>query len=137
MTILTQKAADLANNTPTFTKKARVEIGDPIYCTDQRFYELRCEVEEGVDYSLESETVIAYNYWDENNWKTIVLEHPFGHYPDIELCSLEETEPLLAEFETKEFSHSGFGTETFTSENYLFVRNQFASSWEDYEVIIK
>jgi len=100
MTILTQDAADLANNTPTPTKEARIEIGDPIYCTDNRFYIVRSEMEEAVDYSLESDTVKAYNYWDGRNWKTITLETENG-YPDLEEVKGEAAEEILAAWENK------------------------------------
>jgi hypothetical protein len=100
MTILTQDAADTANGTPTPTKEARIEIGDPIYCTNNRFYEVRNEMEEGVDYSLESETIIAYNYWNGNKWKTVILETANG-CPDLEEVKGEAAEEILAAWENK------------------------------------
>jgi hypothetical protein len=134
MTILTQDAADTANGTPTPTKEARIEIGDPIYCTDNRFYEVRNEMEEGVDYSLESETIIAYNYWNGNKWKTVVLETANG-YPDLEEVKGEAAEEILAAYENKELVHSGFGSHTYESVEYAFVETQFASEWYTAEVV--
>jgi hypothetical protein len=114
MTILTQDAADTANGTPTPTKEARIEIGDPIYCTNNRFYEVRNEMEEGVDYSLESETIIAYNYWNGNKWKTVILETANG-YPDLEEVKGEAAEEILAAWENK--MQSGFGMIGFVQTN--------------------
>ena len=81
---------------------------------------------------------LCHNYWNGNNWKTLVIDcGNFQGYPDLEIMESEETEKILNEFETKEFVSESFGAKRYESENYIFIQSQFASAWEDFEVLEK
>jgi len=138
--ILTDRAAAVIEDVDfsEFKNPAQLHIGDSFYVTDENFYKVihDDELEEGIDYRIFSPEVIAYNYWDGRNWKTVVLETDFG-YPDLEEVEEDLSKEILDAYETKELSHEGFGSRTYKSGRFTFVETAFASDWYTAEVFIE
>jgi hypothetical protein len=130
--------ASLVVKTELASEIAKVPVGEFLNCTDDNFYEVQNNCEYRIDFDIESEEVLCHNYWNGNNWKTLVLDcGNVQGYPDLEIMDNAETEKILNGFETKEFVSESFGAKRYESENYIFIESQFASAWEDFEVIEK
>lgn len=97
----------------------------PVSETYDRYGQLISEEESG------GYDVLAYNYWDGNNWKTIRLEDDYDSVEWEEL-SEEESKPYLAAIENKEFLHEKEGVKWYKGDDYYLAYSLFASSWEDF-----
>lgn len=131
ITILSKYAADVANIS------AKEQEEDEEYCkgdyyacfeTNDAIIDAILELEENVDYEYCADLVLAYNYWDGNNWASIILEsHTFDSGWEI----LDNSDDIIKEYDKKEFYKEYSGLRAYKSDNYTFCVSQFSSSWED------
>lgn len=120
------------------------EVGETIVAFDhESFYidllnGLEKEVHEDDDYTLFHDTCLAYNYWDGNNWKSVIIEHP--HYDDA--CNYEVVDnELQAEIndaiENRVYEKEEGGVICFTSNEYSIIKSYFSNDFEEYQITLK
>lgn len=85
-------------------------------------------LEENSDHiDIETEEVEAYNYWDGNNWKSIIIKSE--HNDNWITHEYEEApEDIYDEYEASEEVKEGFGCKYYKSENYVFLVSQAQGS---------
>lgn len=140
--LLTQEAVDKANEIyhNEYSEYDDLEVlehfklGDFIYA----YGEYKCfvgiiasDLIEDEDYNLYQTMCTGFNYWDGNNWKSIVVSDDNGSYYSWEVLEDKElTQTLLTAYEEKEFVKSSFGKDDFETDEFKIVVSNFASSWE-------
>ena len=104
-----------------------VPIGD---CYDRNGQEI--DMEENGEYD-----VVAYNYHDGHNWKSIIINTDGGEFIEWEEIEGEEAEKLKKALEEKEFIKEERGIEYYSSGDYEITRSRFTTAWEDFEINTK
>ena len=144
--LLTQKAVDLANEIYHIEHSewddldvlTHFKLNDFIYA----YEEYKCfvgiiasDLVEDEDYNLYQIECVGFNYWDGNNWKSIIVSDENGSFYEWEVLEDKEmTKTLLTAFEEKEFVKSYFGKDDFETDEFKIVVSNFASSWDIFTI---
>lgn len=144
--LLTQKAVDKANQIyyERYSEWDDLEVlqhfklNDVISAYEERnIFEniIASDLIEDEDYNLYQTMCTGFNYWDGNNWKSIIVSDETGQYYSWEVLEDKDlTQTLLTAFEEKEFIKSSFGKEEYETDEYEIVVSQFASSWDIFTI---
>lgn len=145
VTLDSQKAVDIANKAyyehTDEDEKNRYELEDFVldYDDPNTFSAVSgsSELVEGVDYTYNAETCKGFNYWDGNNWASVIVEYENGsEEAPFEIVSDEDLiKELNNAIEEKTYVKNEFGEKIYHSGKYKVTYSQFASSWEDYCLI--
>lgn len=143
--LLTETAVELANDTWNEVDAededyvVKFTIGDIVsaYENSDVYREITNNCEEEVDYNVFKSTCQGFNYWDGNNWRTIVTssEDDGGVTHEIE-DDEEIIARLEAAIENMEFEKEGFGTRTYRYADAIVVESQFSDAWEEYSITL-
>lgn len=143
--LLSETAAKCANDTwnePDAEGSEYVvkfKIGDVVsaYEHGMEYEEVITQCEEGADYNVVKSTCQGFNYWNGNNWRTIVTSSEDGGGVTHDIEDDEEIIARLeAAIENKEFEKEGFGTRTYRYADAIIVESQFSSAWEKYSITL-
>lgn len=77
-------------------------------------------------YNLHQETVLAYNYWDGSNWKTLTLS---GDSPFLEFFHERSGFDIIEDYKDAQFLTESFGTQVLCSDQYVFTKHSFQGTW--------
>lgn len=117
----------------------KFQIGDIVsaYEHGMEYNKVVTQCEEEIDYNVFKSTCQGFNYWDGNNWRTIVTssEDDSGVTHEIE-DDEEIIARLEAAIENMEFEKEGFGTRTYRYADAIVVESQFSSAWEKYSITL-
>lgn len=101
---------------------------DNIYAFDNPLFD---EIEassfqESIDYNILSPAVVGHNYWDLNNWRTIVLSHEHTENRDIDRVNPYLEDKILdAWYNDAEQTLSNFATTKYLSQDYNFIESNY------------
>ena len=114
------------------------KVGDMIYASEERRYFVEIvesDLIEDEDYNLYQTMCTGFNYWDGNNWKSIITSDDNGSYYVWEVLEDKDlTKTLLTAYEEKEFVKNSFGKDEFETSEFKIVISQFSSSWEIFTI---
>lgn len=83
-------------------------------------------------------TCLAYNYFDNENWRSIIIagSDDLGIYDvtGYNEMSEEDATEIAQEFFEKEYQRDGPGTKEYMSENYIFINSYCLGAWADWYV---
>ena len=69
---------------------------------------------------------LAYNYWDGNNWRSIILDDDANGYSvNYEKVEQELAEKVLAAYENALFPEYEFGKSEVESDGFVFLKTQY------------
>jgi hypothetical protein len=144
--LLTQKAVDKANQIyyDRFDKNyvlgllVHFKLNDVISaCEERNIFEniIASDLIEDEDYNLYQIMCTGFNYWDGNNWKSIIVSDENGSCYSWEVLEDKElTQRLLTVFEEKEFVKSSFDKDEFETDEFKIVISNFSSSWDIFTI---
>lgn len=140
--ILNQKALSVANKAyQEFEDEDEDEkfvIGDLIsdYDDGNTFSALNSspDLEDGVDIHYHASTCKGFNYWDGQNWQSVIVEYEHDGHNDYEVI---ENDSLESEIDSKEWIKDGFGKKIYESENFWIIHNYCQGSFASYELYAK
>ena len=80
------------------------------------------------NYNATSATYI--NYWDGNNWQSIVITSGEGDNEFYEILEDEEAEKFIDMYKSVEWSAWSYGKRSASVDGYIITQSQFASDFE-------
>ena len=70
---------------------------------------------------------LAYNYWDGNNWRSVILyDDANGYSVNYEKVEEELAEKVLAAYENVTFPDCKFGKSEVESDGFVFLKTQYS-----------
>lgn len=76
----------------------------------------------------EDEEVVAFSYYDGNQWRTVVLRCE-GYEPDLFEVDETEAREILAAYEAAEYDHEWCGFRYYKSGESCFVESSYQNDW--------
>lgn len=146
LTLETQKAVDVANQFyhENYSEYDDLEvlvhykIDDYIsaYDSGSTYTQiLESNLVEDVDYILQRENCEGFNYWNGNNWKSVIIDFEHGAYTNFSKITDQD---LIAELtkalQNKEFKKEGSGFTHYTYGKYKIQTTQYASDFSNYTI---
>ena len=97
--------------------------------------EINTFISEWVEENSTYTTLKGFNYWDGNNWKTVVVEMEHGDCKSHQLVDDEDLiEELNKSIEEKEFLKKGHGMTCYRSGKWAIGVSQYQGDWESYQI---
>lgn len=134
---ITSKANDTLINTVFINSDGEIEITLNIEEQDIENFDrakINAFIKKWEEKNADYNTVKGFNYWDGQNWKTVVVEDYIWDNPTHEII---ENDSLKSEIDSKEWIKDGFGKMLYESENYWIIHNYCEGSFSAYELYAK
>lgn len=156
LTLLTQKAVDIANKKANEIRKEEHDLAtdwdeesndyivkdfyslQDTISADEKIYDCVISECDEADYEVEGQTVEGFNYWDGNNWRTIaVYREDYDYYEYEAVEQEEEIKKFNTILEEMEFYSEGYGTKIYESKNYWILQSFWNTNPWTYEIYSK
>ena len=116
-------------------------IGDSIYAyNDKDLFEsfFKSNLIDGLDFSVVYTECYGFNYWDGNNWKTILLSHDYLEYFEWKVIRDKDLiKNLRTAIIRKEEKRKGVGYVDYEFGKYIITESFWSGSWEMFKITLK